>query len=208
MSEIGEANHGSAWPEQNAVWEWLEKNGVYVNRDAERELIEAVTAERLRLQADLELYKAEMSEAKEAGFYNAQDLYSSYKGIKAELEHYKKCYESAKEELEGIDRLVNELEQVQKLANVTSGMLNSAEKELEHEKYCRQKLQEEQRQTYLKYKQAQRDIERKDEALESVINSLDHVAQGASIISVAQWAENTIGSCLLKEALSLQEPSE
>ena len=47
-------------------------------------------AENNRLKAENKLYAAEMSAAKEDGFYSAQDLYTSYERLKAELAEVKK----------------------------------------------------------------------------------------------------------------------
>ena len=49
------------------------------------EEIDQLRAENDRLKAENELYAAEMSAAREAGFYSAQELFMAYKNMEAKL---------------------------------------------------------------------------------------------------------------------------
>ena len=64
---------------------------------AEKEL--ALRAENERLKAENKLYAAEMSAAKEAGFYSAQELFMAYKNMESELAEAKKDAEWCRTQL-------------------------------------------------------------------------------------------------------------
>jgi hypothetical protein len=81
-------------------WQWLirdllKKYGQDIPEVPCMDILEQRLIELSEAQAENDLYRAEMSAAKAAGFYSAQELYSAYETLQATIERMEPVVEAA-----------------------------------------------------------------------------------------------------------------